>query len=178
MAAAQSLDPKLVPANIGALVDATGWLASSLRSKKTDTRRRVERMRDVQTALAAEILPYIESLELFDLADHLDDVIDRMRLDKTYLPVVHSERNDTIFRAILSDIHVLPERVIRPVVRYYSQLCAIEAIIDDLRSDAFQTMREEQREAIYADYIGLKIEALALGRRAVDAIDVELQARQ
>ncbi len=168
------IGPAIVAAFIAAIVTALGWVVTGRQERLADARRRVERVRDVQTALAAEILPYVEVLELFDLTQHLDDMIDRMRADESYRPVVPTERNDTVFRAILSDIHILPEPVIRPVVRYYSQLFAIEAIIEDLRADVFRTMSLSQREAIYADYISLKIQALALGLTALTEIEASL----
>lgn len=171
---ARALDPKLISALIGAGIVALGWLVSGLRSRATERRRRLERMRDVQTAISAEILPYLESLELFDLTNHLDQVVTKMRSDDGYSPVVPTERNDTVFRAVLPEIHVLPEAVIRPVVRYYSQLFAIEALIEDLRSDAFKTMNKAQQEAIFTDYISLKLAALDLGRDCLAAIDQEL----
>lgn len=174
MALASPFDPRLTSALIGAGVVAAGWLVNAQRGRVEERRRRIERRRDVQTALAAEILPYVEALELFDLREHQQRIVDKMRSDPDYLPVVPSERNDTVFNAILKDIHVLPETVIRPIVRYYSQLYAIEAIIADLRSDSFSTMRESQREAMYTDYIGLKMQALTLGRNAVSAIEAEL----
>ncbi|MCB1369037.1 MAG: hypothetical protein KDK00_14825 [Rhodobacteraceae bacterium] len=171
-----SLDVKVTVALIGAAIVAVGWFVNAWRDRQAERRARKERVRDVQTALAAEILPYLEALEMFDLDQHLDEMIDRMRSDPGYVPVVPSERNDTVFRAILPNIHVLPETVIRPVVRYYSQVFAIEAIIEDLRSDAFHAMQVEQREAIYADYISMKIQALEQGRNAVAAIETELRA--
>ena len=170
----KTLDAKITVALIGAAVVALGWFVNSWRDRKAMQRRRIERRRDVQSAIAAEILPYVEALELFDLEEALDKVVTRMRSDPDYVPVVPTERNDTVFRAILPDIHILPEPVIRPVVRYYSQLFAIEAIIDDLRSPAFREMSEEQREKIYADYFGLKIQALKLGRVALEAIEQAL----
>ena len=134
-------------------------------------------MRDVQTALAAEIQPYLEVLELFDLNDHLEQVVDRMRTEDSYFPLVPTERNDTVFRAVLSEIHVLPEEVIKPVVRYYSQLFAIEAIIEDLRGPQVADLGDRGKEAIYTDYISMKLQALDLGKKAIAAIDQQLGKR-
>ncbi|NOX72719.1 MAG: hypothetical protein GXP03_03530 [Alphaproteobacteria bacterium] len=172
----QSLDVKVTVALIGGFVVALGWFANAARDRRAERRRRIEKVRDVQTAIAAEIVPYLEALELFDLNQHLADMVDIMRGDGEYIPMVPTERNDTVFRAILPNIHILPEGVIRPVVRYYSQLFAIEAIIEDLRSDAFAAMGADRRETIYSDYISLKIQALNLGQQAVDAIRIELGA--
>lgn len=169
------IDARLLSAAIGAFVVACGWLVSELRGRSAARRLRRERERDVQMALLAEIEPYVEALELFDLEDHLDKMLDRMRADDSYRPVVPTEKNDTVFRAVLPEVHVLPEAVIKPVVRYYSQIFAIEAIIDDLRSNRFATMALAGREDMYADYISLKLQALSLGKAAMDAIAKTLE---
>ena len=172
-----TLNVQVTVALIGGAIVAFGWFVNAWRDRADQRRARIERVRDVQTALAAEILPYLEALELFDLNQHLINMVERIWGDEDYVPVVPTERNDTVFRAILPNIHLLPEPVIRPVVRYYSQLFAIEAIIEDLRSEVFKTMGPERREAMYADYISLKLQAIALGKSAVSAIDVELGRR-
>ena len=95
-----------------------------------------------------------------------------MEEDAKYVPVVPSERNDTIFSALIAEIHVLPEPVIQPVVGYYNQVFAVDAIIDDLRSDLFREMDQVQRIGMYTDYIALKQEALARGEVALNALRV------
>lgn len=47
-------------------------------------------------------------------------------------------------------------------------------MIDDLRADMFRQVAADRREAIIADHVGLKQQALALGKAAVAAIDREL----
>lgn len=47
-------------------------------------------------------------------------------------------------------------------------------MIDDLRADMFRQIAAGRREAIYTDHVGLKPQALALGKAAVAAIDREL----
>jgi len=172
-----TLNVQVTVALIGGAIVAVGWFVNAWRDRRERWRARDERVRDVQTALAAEILPYLEALNLFDLGQHLNEMVERIWADETYVPVVPTECNDTVFRAILPNIHLLPESVIRPVVRYYSQIFAIEAIIEDLRSEVFRTMGPERREAMYADYVSLKIQAIALGNAAVSAIDGELGRR-
>lgn len=171
------IDPRLIAALIGAGVASVGWVFKAWLDKAQDQNRRQERVRDVQTALAAEILPYLEVLELFDLTDHLEKVIDKMRAQAGYFPLVPTERNDTVFRAVLSEIHVLPEPVIKPVVRYYSQLFAIEALIEDLRGQGVRELNDDAREAMYTDYISMKLQALELGKNAVAAIEAQLGKR-
>lgn len=167
-------DPRLGAALVGALVVALGWFVSGLRERGRDRRRREERSIDVQTALSAEIQHYVDILgnPEFDLDEAWQDMVAQMDADDTYVPLIPSERNDTMFQSILPDVQILPEPVIRPVVRYYNQVFAIEAMIEDLRSDHFRadTTPQLQRIRMYTDYISMKKEALRLGQNACDTL--------
>ena len=167
-------DPRLSAALVGALVVALGWLVSGARERRRERRRRHERSIDVQTALGAEIQHYVDILNNpeFDLKSVWEDIVRRMEADDAYVPLIPSERNDTMFQSILPDVQILPEKIIRPVVRYYNQVFAIEAMIEDLRSDQFRSpdTPQQQRIELYTDYISLKLEALQLGKKACDVI--------
>ena len=170
---------------IAGLVNVIGWLVAGRRELGRERRRRRERVRDVQTALRAEIRHYADALAVFDLDERWSTVVGRMEQDNNYMPTIPSERNDTVFRAMVSDVHVLPGAVIEPVVRYYNQIFAIEALIEDMRSDIVGRMDQPARIEMYTDYIALKKEALQQGRAAIAAIDsalstpgADLSARQ
>lgn len=175
-------DPRLSAALVGALVVALGWMVSSLRERGRDRRRREERSIDVQTALSAEIQHYVDILSNpeFDLKSVWEGVVRRMEADADYVPLIPSEKNDTVFQSILSDVQILPEQVIRPVVRYYNQVFAIDAMIDDLRSEQFRSSvtPQQQRIELYTDYISLKLEALRLGEHACAVISGNLDQRR
>ena len=167
-------DPRLGAALVGALVVALGWFVSGMRERGRDRRRRQERSIDVQTALAAEIQHYVDILgnPEFDLDEAWRTMVDLMDADPDYVPLIPSERNDTMFQSILPDVQILPEPVIRPVVRYYNQVFAIEAMINDLRSDQIRAKSTPQLQRIrmYTDYISMKKEALRLGNEACLAL--------
>lgn len=167
-------DPRVSAAVVAAIVVAAGWFVAGFRELRRDRRRRRERSIDVQTALAAEIQHYVDILKNpeFDLKSVWEDVVRRMEADDGYIPLIPSEKNDTVFQSILSDVQILPEEVIRPVVRYYNQVFAIEAMIEDLRSEQFRSIEtpQQQRIEMYTDYISLKLEALRLGEQACDEI--------
>lgn len=167
-------DPRLGAALVGALVVALGWFVSGMRERGRDRRRRQERSIDVQTALAAEIQHYVDILgnPEFDLDEAWRAMVDLMDADPDYVPLIPSERNDTMFQSILPDVQILPEPVIRPVVRYYNQVFAIEAMINDLRSDHIRAKSTPQLQRIrmYTDYISMKKEALRLGNEACLAL--------
>ncbi|MCL3883691.1 hypothetical protein [Marivita sp. GX14005] len=174
-------DPRFGAALVGAAVVALGWLVASARERGRDRRRRQERSIDVQNALAAEIQHYVDILgnPEFDLDGAWKDMVEKMDADESYVPLIPSERNDTMFQSILPDVQILPEGVIRPVVRYYNQVFAIEAMIEDLRSEHFRAgvTPQIQRIRMYTDYISMKKEALSLGKAACDALGDSLNGR-
>ena len=88
-----------------------------------------------------------------------------------FAPFIPRERNDTVFAALLPNIHILPRSTIDPVVQYYSQLAAQDALADDMRGESFRTMSPQRRAALYRDYIGLKLRALDYGNEALATID-------
>jgi hypothetical protein len=169
-ALADIIDPRVQQAIIAGLFVAVGWVFNGYQNRKRERRRRLERMQDVQTALIAEIDHYVITLKQFDLSASWSRIVTAMEDDAKYIPVVPSERNDTVFSALIAEIHVLPEPVIQPVVGYYNQVFAVDAIIDDLRSELFREMDQVQRIGMYTDYIALKQEALARGEAAVRAL--------
>lgn len=174
-------DPRLGAALVGALVVAIGWLVSGVRERGRERRRREERSVDVQTALSAEIQHYVDILgnPEFDLDEAWRDMVARMDTDDLYVPLIPSERNDTMFQSILPDVQILPEPVIRPVVRYYNQVFAIDAMVEDLRSDHFraETTPQLQRIGMYTDYISMKKEALKMGQEACAVLTNSLSGK-
>lgn len=166
------IDPRVQQAVVAGLFVAVGWIYNGHRNRLRERRRRREKMQDVQTALIAEIDHYVMSLKLFDLSASWGRIVGAMEDDAKYIPVVPSERNDTVFTALISEIHILPEPVIQPVVGYYNQVFAVDAIIDDLRSGLFREMDQVQRIGMYTDYIAMKQEALARGETALRALRI------
>ncbi len=164
------LGPAVVAAGIAALVNLLGLIVTGRRLRGQERRRRLEREDDLRIALAAEVAAHVELLRLFDLDEQWRRIVGRMEAEPDYAPFVPSERNDTVFRALVAEIQVLPEGAIEPVVRYYGQLHAIEAVVGDLRSEVFRAMDQAERIAMYTDYIALKKEALARGEAAIDAL--------
>ncbi|MEX0286714.1 MAG: hypothetical protein AB3N23_19075 [Paracoccaceae bacterium] len=170
------IGPAIVAAFISAVITVSGWVLTGRREIASERRRRAERRADVQTALLAEIQHYVDILSNpeFDLNAVWETVVNEMEDNADYVPLIPSERNDTVFRAILGDIHVLPADVIQPVVRYYNQVFAIDAMITDLRGNGFATAEQDQRIKMYTDYIALKIEARSQGQRAIEALQHSL----
>ena len=170
------LDPRIWQALIAGFFVGLGWFVNGQLSRRSAKRLRQERLRDVQKALFAEISAYIEVLDGDQLESYGANIVRRIETggDGTnkFVPFIPTERNDIVFRAIVADIHVLPRATIDPIVLYYSQLDAIAALIDDLRSTGYAALPAARRIAIYRDYISLKKEALDLGHAALEAIEM------
>ena len=175
---AVNADPRFAAALVGAGVASVGWLMAGLRERGRERRHRRIRQEDLQVALRAEIQHYVDILgnPAFDLNEAWRAMVEVMEEDPDYVPLIPTERNDTVFQAMIADIHVLPEPAIQPVVRYYNQVFAVEAMIADLRADTFRDSTQGQRIKMYTDYISLKLEALQQGRVALDALNDGLRA--
>lgn len=164
------LAPQAQSAVIAGLFLAIGWWVVAFQNRKRDLKQRAERVRDVQRALFAEIRAYLAVLERDHIAEYGSVIATRIEHEAGYFPVIPTEHNDAIFRAIVSEIHVLPRDTVDPVVLYYSQLNAIGAMIADLR--ALDTVRigPDRAAAMYRDYISMKLGAIELGEGALVAI--------
>lgn len=166
-----TLEPRILSALIGALFVAVGWFVTAQRERRAARRARLQRERDLRTAIAAEIGAHVAALRLFDLDRQWRLIVGRMEDDPGYVPVVPTERNTVIFLALLAEVQILPQPAIEPVVRYYTQLFAVEAIVADLRSRQFRdAMGQGERIEMFTDYIALKQEALARGEAALAAL--------
>lgn len=164
-------DSRTISALIGAIVVLIGWFFASYRERRQRKFSRQERIRDVQRAIYAEIRAHIAALKRDELDEYRNNMIEKMRgkdgKGRDFIPLIPSERNDMIFKAIVNEIHILPRSSIDPVALYYSQLSAISALIDDLRSPEFKDMDRGRRIQMYSDYIDMKKEALDLGEEAM-----------
>jgi hypothetical protein len=167
-------DPRVAQAVVAGMFLALGWIVTGWQNRRAAQRLRDARMNDVQKAIFAEIAAYIEVLQRDNLERYSDQIVRKMRdtADSAhpFIPLIPTENNDSIFHALAEDISILPRVSIDPIVVYYSQLKAIEALIHDLRAPSFADLEPERRIKMYRDYIALKIEALDLGLNALDVI--------
>ena len=164
-----SIDPRLWQAVLAGLFVAVGWIVNGAQNRADARRLRRERRDDVQRALVAEIKHYLEVLEGEDLNAAWEAM--QPRIASGYVPFLPTEDNDMVFQSVLADIHILPKTVIDPVVKYYSQLKAIEAQIADSRLDAFVTGTDQdsirRREISYFEYLQMKQRAKTYANRAL-----------
>lgn len=173
----QYLSPQAQQAVIAGLFLAVGWWVVAFQNRRRDANLRAERVRDVQRAVFAEIRAYLAVLRRDNVGEYGARIRDRILTEPGFFPVIPTEHNDAVFRAIIGDIHVLPRDTVDPVVLYYSQLNAIGAMIKDLRELDVAKIGPERAAGMYGDYISMKIEALELGDTALEAIRANLDGR-
>ena len=171
MDGAAILDSRLLQAFVAGLFLGLGWMVNGWQNRRADTRRRHERLRDAHRAIYSEIAAYLENLGSEEaLQDYRASMTERMEDDPAYVPLIPRERNDTIFRALVEEIYILPRVTIDPIVSYYSQLFAIETLIEDMRGKRFPELEPSRRIQMYSDYIDLKIQAFHDGHFALRMI--------
>ncbi len=174
LGALKQVDARIWQAVVGGGFVALSWLLNGWRNRRDAQRGRAERLRDVHKAIYAEIKAYVVVLNRDDLDDYAQAMVARMRQGEPgggeFIPFIPIERNETVFRAIVGEIHVLPRATIDSVVLYYSQLEAISALVEDMRSDAFVAIGVERRVKMYLDYINMKKMALEIGEVCLEVI--------
>lgn len=173
MSDAPVFDARIWQAVVAGGFVAVGWLVNGWQNRRDAAAQRAERLRDVHRALFAEIGATLANLESAEALDsYRDAMLARMDADPEFFPLVPREHGDQVFRAIVAEIHILPRVTIDPIVAYYSQMRAIEALVDDMRGSAVKTLAQRRRREIYYDYIEMKKQALAYGHYALQMIDV------
>lgn len=167
------MDQRVLSAVIGAVVVALGWLISYQleQGRRRDDRR--EKEVDIQKALRAEIKAIVDAPQNKDLAGSLERGLARFDAetsDAPYVPFIPHEKHDTVFQALVSDIHLLPTETVEPVILYYNQTVSISMMASDLRTERFAELDKTRRSKILRDYMRMKIEGQRLGRIAIDAL--------
>ncbi|MFL4472004.1 hypothetical protein ACERZ8_19760 [Tateyamaria armeniaca] len=169
-----AIDPRVWQAVLAGLFVAVGWIVNGAQNRADARRLRRERRDDVQRAIVAEIKHYLEVLEGEDLNAAWEAM--QPRIANGYVPFLPSEDNDMVFQSVLANIHILPKTVIDPVVKYYSQLKAIDAQIADSRLDPFVKGTDEdsrrRREISYFQYLQMKQRAKTYALQALREMGV------
>jgi hypothetical protein len=157
------LDTAIIAGIVSAAVTALGWFASHWSEQRLETKRRIERIIDVQTALLAEI----------DLDKHTTDMVRKITgkaQGKNFTPFVPRYATEIIFEAMLADIHILPTETIDDVVAYYKQEYKLRELVEDLRSSRYQELEQDRKARIYEDYVWQIKTVLVTGEEARGAL--------
>ncbi|MFV0385513.1 hypothetical protein [Paracoccus sp. (in: a-proteobacteria)] len=157
----------LVTALVGGTVVAFGWFWTHALSRRRDKVLRDEQISDIQRALLAEIRAHVAALERQEDVESLAarNTLRKKLISDRHVPILPHEANDRIFRAMVEQVHLLPQNVIDPVVRYYRLLVVRVALAQDIRSSAKdQPVRAGD---MLDDYISLTDETLQAGKTAM-----------
>jgi len=169
------------PALVGLLGVVLGVILSNSAVRLLDAMRRRERVRDVQTALRAEIRSDLNRLGSIDRVEHLDAVIERIEgselTPQSYTPFVPRESDSVVFDAIASEIHLLPTETVDAVVLYFKQVKTIAQFVEDLRGNRFQTLEVDRKVSMYQDYFDMLTYSGQLAEEAISALDKALERR-
>lgn len=168
------LGTALIATVISAMVTALGWYVAASRERARERRRRRERELDVQLALRAEIRAHAHQLNATDFDAHLADRLARMEAEEGFAPFVPRETNDLVFRAMVAEIHILPSRVVDPVVLYYHQIAAIGSVAEDLREERFAGLDRARKAAAFSHFIAMKKLARFQAGEAIAALNASI----
>ncbi len=165
----------LVTALVGGGVVAAGWFWTHALSRRRDRVLRQEQESDIQRALLAEIRAHVAALEQQRTQDSAaaSKALRQKLLDDQHVPILPHDANDRIFRAVVEQVHVLPQDVIDPVVRYYRLIAVRVALAQDIRSSA----REQPQRAgdMLEDYLSLTEETRQAGNLAMMVLGASLK---
>lgn len=159
----------LLAAALSALVAVALWMGNNWWERRQAEIRRQEKTNDLMRALLAEIEAYVYLLALDDLDALLAVMTSQMQSasrDRPFVPVVPRESHDSVYRAFLAEIHILPGEVVNPVVRYYNQISAIANFAADMSTDRFAGISGDRMAAMYRHFIVMKQIARKMGERA------------
>ncbi len=162
------IGPAIIAALVSGLIGIVGLIVNGIVSIRLEQGRRHEKIRDFQIAVRAEIRSELTNLLEYDLDMHLADVISKYQHSNTYAVRASQPARSIVFDIVLSEIHILPEAVIDPVILYARQLHSIEQFANELREPDFAKRKPETQIAMYSDYIAMKKVLLVMARNAID----------
>ena len=162
--------PAIVAAVIAAVVSVAGWFVSAGQALRAERRHRIERMRDFQIALRAEVRAELADLEGQDFETSLAIVWQRSESEAGYTLRVPTLPPHVIFDAILPQISILPEEIIDPVVLYVRQRQVVAGVVADIRDPTFASLSRDRQREIVREYVSLLVYLRELARMADAAL--------
>ena len=159
-----------------AATEVIGWLYGDWR-KRVEERRRAKAL-DIEKALRAEIAAHLHQLRQFDLEEDRRHTCALIQTggdgENRSVPMPPRQRHDTIFQAMVADIHLLSTHTVRPVTLHYNQIVMIAEMAETIRSAACADLKVARREAIYSDLVSMRVTAPAMGEQAQAALSRDI----
>jgi hypothetical protein len=166
--------PAIVAAAISSVIGVLSLYLNAWLTLRLDRTRRLEKVRDVQIALLAEIRADIHNLKFFDLDENLAMVRESYETIPDYSARPSQPPPILMEEMIKSEVQILPSWVIDSVFLYLRQKKTIEVFVQDMRGDDFVARPKETQLLMYADYIDMKKTELKLARNARDTLEASL----
>jgi hypothetical protein len=166
--------PAIVAAVISALITAIGWFVTYRTSLGIEKERRREKIRDFQIALRAEIRSELHNLNDENLGAELDAIEKQYSASGSYSVFVPGLVRHDVFNNLIKELHILPERVIDPLILYSRQRQALDGFAQDMRSERFTKVSQARQLEMYRDYVAVTRYLRTLATEAVAAIDAAL----
>jgi hypothetical protein len=168
------IGPALIAAVISSLVTAVGWLVNYRTSLGLEKERRLEKVRDFQIALKAEIRSELHHLREVDFEANFTKIEARYKRSKDYSVLVTRMVHHIVFETLVKEIHILPESVIDPVILYARQRQIVDQMALDLRLDSFKLSPQAHQLEMYRNYIDLMVHLRNLAEEAHAALEAGL----
>jgi hypothetical protein len=166
--------PALIAAVISSLVTAVGWLVNYRTSLGLEKERRLEKVRDFQIALRAEIRSELHHLREVDFAANFAKIEARYRESKKYSVLVTSLVQHVVFDTLVKEIYLLPEAVIDPVILYSRQRQIVDQFASDMRIDSYKLTSQSNQLEMYRTYLDLMTHMRRLAEQALVALETSL----
>lgn len=166
--------PAIVAAVISGLVSLLVVQLNYRAERRAEKLRRIEKVRDFQIALRAEIASDLLNMQGSDRRQAMAELRTAFAADPSYSPVAPRLAANPIFSALVPEIHVLPEAVIAPVVHYARLRQTLERFAEDLRSETYRGLAAERRLLAYLDYLATYDRLEVLAHHALLSLDASL----
>ncbi|MCB1384549.1 MAG: hypothetical protein KDJ80_01305 [Nitratireductor sp.] len=168
------IGPVIIAALVSGLINVIGWFVTHSNEQRREAARRDEKIRDFMIALRGEIRSELANLKAHDLGENLKMIEANYSKSRTYSVTVPKLPDHVIFRAISAEIHLLPEKVIDPVVIYARQRQSVEMLVEDMRDDNFRRMPRPAQLSMYRDYLTMWEAWTNMAEDALNALNQEL----
>jgi hypothetical protein len=168
------IGPALIAAVISSLVTAIGWLVNYRTSLGLEKERRLEKVRDFQIALRAEVRSELPHLREVDFAANFAKIETRYSERKDYSVLVTSMVPHVVFDTLVKEIYLLPEPVIDPVILYARQRQIVDQFASDMRLDSFRHTSQAHQLEMYKNYLDLMTHMRRLAQEALAALETGL----
>lgn len=132
-----------------------------------------ERIADMVTAIFAELSASDLSADLQEESENIAIKMVQTTVgddEEPEIPFAVPDDSNFVFEALTSDLSILPQEVIHPVVLYYKLDLQTNAYVRTLQNPAFRVLNQRRRAGVVADLLALNRAQSIQGDRALAAL--------